>query len=257
MRRSFPKNLATTYNFVNRMNQSPTKIVTGCSSVPKQIGFKNYFDELDALEVLLLAAGSPNPKTLKKWRSSCEDRVQFSVATPAFDFSKETDFCKSKEAKTLIESVSQLRAKSVLFTNTANFSPSASNRESLLAFFKNIKSKLPDDTCVFWFPKGLWSLAMGLEAVKDSPVYIGFDPLANDALGENVDTHRALFGQRFLYLRIEQTGHKKNRFDNHELEAMAQNLAHTEKAWAIFDHHGAFADSKIFKKIVCTDNNEE
>ena len=240
------------------MKQAENKIVIGCSGIPKQIGFKKYFEELQSLEVTVLASGNPTPKTLRKWRQTCGDHIEFSINTPAFDFSKEhRDFHNSTESKRLFESVSALKSTTVSFSNTNLFSPSTSNRDILLKFFESVQKMLPHDTRIFWFPKGLWSLSMALELTKDSPFFIGFDPLANDALNEIADIQHLLFRQQNLYLRIEQTGHQRNRFDSNQLETLAQNISIPDNVWVYFNHHGAFADSKLFNRLVLTNNNKE
>lgn len=232
------------------MNHTGPQIVTGCSQIPKQIGFKDYFVELDGLETTLLIAGAPKNKTLKNWRSSVDEDVEFSINTPALHFGNETSFFDGQDGKRLAEAASILKSQSITFSNTNDFSTSAANRASLAAFFENATKRLPKEVSLFWFPKGLWDLPLALEATKDVQVLIGFDPLANDALNESSSAHLELFSQKSVYLRIEQTGHKKRRFDSNELQVLAEILQNAEKAWVFFDNQGAFADSKVFKKMI-------
>ena len=236
------------------MTHTGPKIITGCSQIPKQIGFKEYFSELDGLETTLLAHGSPKNKTLKNWRSSVNDDVEFSINTPPLHFGNESTFFDTIESQRLIEAAKILNATSLTFSNTNDFSTSASNRSALGDFFENAKHKLPTNVSLFWLPKGLWEVPLAMNAVKEHPVQIAFNPLANDALDESSAVHTELFQQRHVYLKIEQTGHKRRRFDSNELETLTAKLQSAEKAWVYFDHQGAFADSKVFKRMILTNS---
>lgn len=224
------------------------KISVGCSELPERVSRESYFRQLSLLESTAFTKTPPSTKTIKGWRKKSPEHAAFTlVAPPALI---DPDSKNDKLATDFFDASQKLITEAVVFRSGDLFSPSASNRDYIKSFFKNIADSKVLASQPVWIPGGLWDLETAMKLVEELDVVLAFDPLANDALGENIDVHARLLVGKPAYLRIGQLGHTRSRFEPQQLEELAERLQFVDKAWVIFHHKGKFSDSVSFQKLL-------
>jgi uncharacterized protein YecE (DUF72 family) len=218
------------------------KISVGCSELPERVSRESYFRQLSLLESTAFTKTPPSTKTLKGWRKKSPEHAAFTLMAPPSLIDPNSK--DAKAAQDFFDASKKLVTEAIVFRSGDLFSPSATNRDFIKSFFKENADRHTIASQPVWIPGGLWDLKTAMKLVENLDVVVAFDPLANDALGENVDTHAELLAGKPAYLRIGQLGHTRSRFEPQQLEELAERVQFVEKAWVVFHHKGKFTISQ-------------
>jgi uncharacterized protein YecE (DUF72 family) len=124
----------------------------------------------------------------------------------------------------------------VLFETPASFTPTASHRQRLSAFFEELER---DGRQLIWAPSGLWSAAERLRICEDLSLVPCWDPLVEEGLppGEQA------------YLRLQPTAGGRP-LSEHQLLELLERLGRYDTVYCIFNTPARFADATRLERLL-------
>jgi hypothetical protein len=217
-------------------------VCVGTVDVPERVDRTRYFEELDYLELTLLARGEVTTKTRDRWAASCPRDVIGLVVTTEL---------RTLPAS-LVADVTAFGATCVVFPSPALFSPSQAHRDQLKAFFNETATAERVATDRVWVPDGLWEPRAAVKLATELGVACAFDPLVREPgtppeLYDELDTTN-------LYFRVEAP-HRPDTLGAEHLEELALLVEHYEARSAkrirvAFATRNRWRDALAFRKLV-------
>lgn len=205
----------------------------GTVDVPPRVERDRYFRELSYLELSALFAGPLKPGSLAKWTEVPKGTIGLVAPFPLTHRKPPAgsklwkhdatsgDFRASEPGRAtlaaLLEAITKVGARSVIFRSPESFSPSAANRDVLRAFFGEVVSAELIGVERVWQPGGLWEVRSAAKLANELGVTLAFDPLVREP-GEPPEIHEGLEVSG-LYLRPE--GGRAGLIRNEKLEDLA------------------------------------
>jgi hypothetical protein len=211
--------------------------------VPAKIDRERLFRELGYLELSALFAGPLKPSSLAKWAEAPAHTIGLVAPFPLTHRKPPSgsklwptdaasgEFRGGEAARAtldpLVEAIAKVRARSVVFRSPESFSPSATNRDALKAFFADVvpPERLGTEVERVWLPGGLWEVRSAAKLASELGVTLAFDPLVREP-GEPAEVFFDL-DLRALYLRPEGAG-RAGLIRNERLEDLVMLMEHYE-----------------------------
>jgi hypothetical protein len=207
--------------------------VIGTVDVPQRVERDRYFRELSYLELSALFAGPLKPSSLAKWTEVPKGTLGLVAPFPLTHRNPPAgsklwkhdatsgDFRASEPGRAtlaaLVEAITKVGARSVIFRSPESFSPSAANRDVLRAFFGEVVPAERVGVERVWQPGGLWEVRSAAKLANELGVSLAFDPLVREP-GEPAEIHEGLEVSG-LYLR--PAGGRAGTIRNERLEDLA------------------------------------
>jgi hypothetical protein len=217
-------------------------VCVGTVDVPERVDRTRYFEQLDYLELTLLARGEVTPKTRDRWAASCPRNVVGLVVSTEF----------RTLPVTLVADVTAFGATCVVFPSPPLFSPSQAHRDRLKAFFHEIASVEHVTTSRVWVPDGLWEPRDAVKLATELGVACAFDPLVR-APGTPPEIYDELDATD-LYFRVEAP-HRPETLGSEQLEELALLVEHYEarsvsRIRVAFATRNRWRDALAFRKLI-------
>lgn len=229
---------------------------------------EKLFSELDVIEIQQTFYHPPQIETLKKWKESAGQRVEFTLkawqlithpsSSPTYkrikgdlkqNLPKISDkigfFKNTKEVfkaydKTL-ECCEAVGGRVILFQTPASFRETEENINNIKNFFE--KAFRPQGIFFVWEPRGRWSTKILRELSKECKVFVGGDPFGGGYLiGE------------FLYLRLHGIEGFRYRFKEEDFRKIREIIGN-KKGYVMFNNISMFEDALKFKKFLKGEKN--
>lgn len=225
----------------------PEVVHVGCVDLPHGVGWDRYFAKLSYVETSVLSRGPARPSVLSKWRAAAPGPGAFGLVAPAII---ERPVGLTGGVEPLTSAALALDASAVVFRTPPSFSPSASNRDLLLAFFNDVA---PADafggTARVWQPDGLWDVRTALKVATDLGVVLGCDPLARDQTHEPPDLYASLQVSD-IYFRVSGLGRGGRRLPAAQVDELIEITSVYERAWVVFATVDSFSDAVRFQRTI-------
>mgnify|MGYP000234373283 CR=1 FL=1 len=224
---------------------------------------EKLFSEIDVIEIQQTFYHPPEIETLKKWKESAKERVEFTLkawqlithlpSSPTYKRVKgelkekipklynELGFFKStKEVlrafeKTL-ECCNAVGGKAIIFQTPSSFKGTEENIRNMRNFFKN--AFRPEGVLFVWEPRGRWDTGLLREISKDCKILIGGDPLGGGYLIGDV-----------FYLRLHGIGGYRYKFNEVDFRRICEIIG-KKMAYVMFNNISMFEDAVSFKKFL-------
>jgi uncharacterized protein YecE (DUF72 family) len=248
--------------------------LVGCANLPARMPRDQYFSKLSFLETDILFSNPPRPSVLARWRAEAPEDASFAMIAPqlithppqgrGYPGSKvvltpteagqaghlrATDTVR-RAVEGFAEASAALRASAVVFRTPPTFTPSATNRDALRAFFDGIATaERFGTTARVWEPQGLWDVRTAAVLAAEIGVLFAGDPLTVDPIAAPPELWASLPTDG-VYFRLTGLGHARRRFPELELETLAETVAQYQRAWIVFSNVDAFADAKRFAPML-------
>ena len=184
---------------------------------------------------------------MRRWRRDSPEGAAYALVAPPAVFGSERE---SEAAVELLRgAVGELEPEVVLLRPAVSVSPSQSSRDRLRALVA--ADLCPGGEVVFW-PTGLWEPETTLHLADELAICALINPLASDPQ----DRDRALWerelGRGVAYLRLERLGPRR-RFDDYELDEIADLVSSLRRGWVIFSHGEALRDAHALRARLSPD----
>lgn len=179
----------------------------------------------------------PGPRALRRWRREAPDEVAFSLVAPAGLFEPGDNGDQSLELTRA--AVEALEPEVLLLRPAISVAPSQSSRDRLRDL---AGAGLCDRGQLVFWPTGLWEPETTAALADELDLSVVINPLASDPQ----DRDRALWerelGRGTAYLRLERLPGGGRRFDDYELDEIADLVESLDRGWVIFSHAEALRD---------------
>jgi hypothetical protein len=243
--------------------------VIGTVDVPQRVDHDRYFRELSYLELSALFAGPLKPSSLAKWTEVPKGTIGLVAPFPLTHrkpppgsklWSHDAtsgDFRASAPGRAtiapLLEAITKVGARSVIFRSPESFSPSAANRDVLRQFFGELASAEVIGVERVWLPGGLWEVRSAAKLANELGVTLAFDPLVREP-GEPPEIHEDLEVSG-LYLRPE--GGRAGLIRQERLEDLAALIESYEDLplTVSFASPERWNDARNLKKLLAGDDD--
>lgn len=213
----------------------------GCAGLVPRVGRSEIFDVVTVLEEhALTREPAPSLKTLRRWQRDTPDGASYAlVAAPGlFDGGDDA----VEDARSAVEA---LGAEVLLLRPPVTTGPSQVARDRLRELVR--ADLCPGGEVIFW-PVGLWDAQTTLALVDELEIPAVINPLASDPQ----DQDRALWlrelGRSIAYLRLDRLAGARRRFDDYELDEIADLVDELERGWVIFCHSEALRDAHALRE---------
>lgn len=149
----------------------------------------------------------------------------------------------------LVEAVTAIDARYVVFRSAESFSPSAANRDQLRRFFAELATADAVGAERVWVPGGLWEPRAAAKLAAELEVTCALDPLVR-APGDLDDPFADLEADS-LYFRIESAG-RTGPLRNERLEDLAALIESYEdrSLTIVFASSERWQDARNLKKLL-------
>lgn len=218
------------------------------------------------MELSALFAGPQKPSTLAKWAELSEPGTLGLAAPFVFTHRKPPtapklwahdastgDFRSSPLAREALaplhDAVKALSAACVVFRSPESFSPSASNRDQLKAFFAELATEEAIGCSRVWVPGGLWEVRPAVKLAEEMGVTCAIDPMVQEP-GATDDPYVGLEASS-LYVRIEGVG-RAGMIRNERMEDLAALIESYEDLpiTVAFNSPERWQDARNFVKLL-------
>lgn len=215
-------------------------VFVGTVDVPERVDRERYFDELDYLELSLLARGDVKPKTRDKWVATCR-RGAVGLVAPDGEL--------RELPPTLADHVAAFGAPCVVFRSPALFAPSQANRDRLRAFFGERATADAVGAERVWLPDGLWEPRSAVKLATELGITCAFDPSVREP-GSPPEIYEELDAPS-LYFRVEAPS-RPAALGDEQLEDLAALAEHYEgrSIRVVFATQQRWRDARNFKKLL-------
>jgi uncharacterized protein YecE (DUF72 family) len=223
----------------------------GCAGLPPRSARPRYFNKLSFLESDVLTSNPAKPSVLKKWRAESPNAA-FSLIAAAAAGPEAGVTPQSRHAvKDLALAVEALGANAVVFRTAPGFTPSATNRERLRAFFAEVATpEALGGAARVWEPQGLWQPQTAVKLAGENGLVYAGDPLTGDPLNELPPTFWAELPGNAAYFRLSGLGRGQRRIPELELEALAEIASIYDRLWVVFPALDGYTDAVRFRALL-------
>lgn len=253
----------------------PVNLSVGCADLPPGLRRERYFQRLSYLEVSVTRYQAPKLRVLEQWKAEAgtgrfgllapqeiTDRPGpkgfFRDPTPRSpeQLAQAGGLRKTPVVEAAVQSLAEacaaLAAETVVFRTPADFSPSATNRDRLRAFFGEIAPKERFGEAVrVWEPQGLWEPPAAARLAAELDVALACDPLSNDPLHQ-LEVDFAGLAAPMVYFRITGLGRGQQRFDDYALEPLLDLVPAYERTWVVFAHEYKYPDAIRCRRLLAS-----
>ncbi|MCE9577566.1 MAG: hypothetical protein K8W52_30735 [Deltaproteobacteria bacterium] len=249
-------------------------VTIGCTALPKRVARVAYFGQLDYFECNLWFNGPVKAASWKRWvddaaavREERPDSGLLGVVAPMIITHPlargvATKWQVAPEDRPLLGHfrasgsstraldwfVSQIEAPPVVvFPTPASFSPSATNREALHAFFAERGAAERFGGAVrVWQPAGLWDLQTALKTATEAGVVLAWDPMGDPTTPP--DVYETLEAEQ-IYWRLSGLGRSGPLSAGH-LDQLCALAEVRENSWFVFSSPDSWKDARRFSDAV-------
>lgn len=246
---------------------SAPELHIGCVDLPMRLSRQRYFQMLEYLETSATLLGVPRAAVMQRWRQEAGKHGRYGLVAPqtithrpgpkgyprpksalapadlaqAGSF-RATDLVR-REVEALAKASAICGADVVMFRTPHDFAPSASNRDAMRVFFRDIApAGRFGDAIRVWEPQGLWELETAAHFAEELGVVLACDPLTTDQIGTNREIFGRLPGDD-AYFRVTGMGMAKRRIDDYALEPLLEAAESYRRVWVAFAHEGKYPDA--------------
>jgi uncharacterized protein YecE (DUF72 family) len=195
-----------------------TRTHFGCVGLRGPI--ETYARRFDVVELDLLDRDpKPKPATLRRWRRDAGPNLQIALVAPAAVAAARPGPALDEALERYLEAQRLLQARILLLQTKADFTPSALNRERLVALIGRIREGLGDAKAVVriaWEPRGVWENDDAASFARTHGIDLALDPLA--------DPREPFFDEVLRYWRLGTVG-GRTEFPPTRLRYLAEILA--------------------------------
>jgi uncharacterized protein YecE (DUF72 family) len=212
-----------------------TVVHVGTADLPQGSGWERYFAKLSFIETTALVPGPVRPAVVAKMRAAAPGPGSFSLVAPPIE----------SDLTAFLASAAVLEPSALVFRTPASFSPSATNRDKLRAFF----AELPPvgDAVRVWQPDGLWDTRTAVKLAGELDVVYGVDPLVRDQTREPPDFFATLEATE-LYFRVTGLGRGARKLGSSQVEELSEIVASYERSWVVFATADSLPDAARFAR---------
>jgi uncharacterized protein YecE (DUF72 family) len=212
-------------------------ITVGCTGFP--VPATRYFKELAFVEMPAAPVGAPGTSTLRRFRREAPTGFEFAAVAPkeigqeGFRSGKVLDAALA----VLVDVVTILEARTVIFTAPADFAHGRVNRAAAKELLERAKAHFPR---VVW-EAPVWSVVDVASLAADVGVVPCRDPLAH-----------GLADAKVAYYRLPGPAGHKSRYEDPAIEALAElaRAAQHDEAVYVFSNVDMFSDAKRLRKAL-------
>jgi uncharacterized protein YecE (DUF72 family) len=199
----------------------------------------------------VLTTNPAKPSVLKRWRAE-SPQAAFSLVAAAAAGPEAGVSPQSRHAvKDLGIAVEALGANAVVFRTAPGFTPSATNRDRLRAFFAEVATaEAFGGAARVWEPQGLWEPPVAAKLAGENGLIYAGDPLTGDPLNELPPTFWAELPGNAAYFRLSGLGRGQRRIPELELEALAEIAGIYDRIWVVFPALDGYADAVRFRALL-------
>ena len=259
----------------------PPHVSVGCAGLPPGLRRARYFQRLQYLENEGTRFQVPKGNVLRRWSADAgeaDDHTlgRFGLYAPqeitdrpgkkGYPRSKRTwsreelwqagGFRNTEVVRTAVATIAEacreLSAGVVIFRSPPDFVPSASNRDTLRAFFESVApAELFADTLRVWEPMGLWEVLPAARLAVEMGVSLACDPLSANPIDHPEKLLTDLPGDT-AYFRITGLGRGTQRYDDYDLEPLLDAVQTYKRTWIVFAHAHKYPDAIRCHRLLAT-----
>lgn len=258
----------------------PEGVAVGCADLPPGLRRKRYFQRLGYLENEGTRFRMPKKSVLRRWVAEAEGHATGAGHFGLYAPQEITDrpgpkgyprsdrawaheelwqaggFRDTKVVRAAVQAIAEaciaVRARVVIFRSPPDFVPSASNRDTVRAFFTDIApSGMFGDAIRVWEPLGLWEILPTARFAAELGVVVACDPLSNNPLDDPTRLLTGLPGDS-VYFRITGLGRGTQRFDEYALEPLLDAVHTYRRTWIVFAHDHKYPDAIRCHRMLAT-----
>ena len=251
-----------------------SQIQVGCADLPPGLRRARYFERLRYLEIEGTLHGLPKPSVITRWAAEIGSDGRLGLLAPEVishnpgprgyprmkvallpeELAQAGAFRSTPVVSQAVEALARvttaLRAEVVLFRSPADFSPSASHRDTLRHFFTEMaRADLFGETLRVWEPQGLWEPEVAARLAGDMGVVYACDPLSNDPLALDRAFYASL-PHSCAYFRLAGLGRAHHRFDEHAMTELCDLADGYDRTFIVFAHAARYPDALRLQKML-------
>lgn len=239
----------------------------GCADLPMRLSRQRYFQVLAYLETSATLHGVPRASVLQRWRQEAGAHGRYGLVAPQTvthrpgprGYARHTTTLTPaelaqaggfrdtalvrREIDALAEACAVCNVEVVMFRTPHDFAPSATNRDAMRAFFRDIAPAGRFGQAIrVWEPQGLWEVEPAAHFAAELEVVLACDPLTTDQISVDPEIFSRLPGDD-AYFRVTGLGMARRRIDDYALEPLLEAAESYRRVWIAFAHEGKYPDA--------------